>query len=239
MCTQLLLVAAFKRSGDQALRQSAGYTAHHLIALAFMVIATLVGSAGWLSSSAAAVTASARLLAPNGTARWLAAVLLGELLLWDYPCALFIKKLRAPVMLVHHAGMVATAYLVMLCPSFYGTFYLGWTELSSIPMQLWEVFGHAHEVATDAARKQLLARLRDVSYHVFGALFLLVRILAFTAITARGLLPDIRALLPTAAAASARTPLIGFMGLSVAFNALMLGSLAAGVWGLLADESSQ
>ena len=50
-------------------------------------------------------------------------------------------------MLAHHVGMVATAYLVVLLPSFYATFYLGWTELSSIVMQLWEMFCHAHDLA--------------------------------------------------------------------------------------------
>ena len=34
------------------------------------------------------------MLTPDGTARWLGAVLFGELVLWDFPCSLFIKKLQ-------------------------------------------------------------------------------------------------------------------------------------------------
>eukprot|EP00966_Prymnesium_polylepis_P037228 864366-Prymnesium_polylepis.1 len=238
LAAQLVLVTLFKRSSDRVLQRSAGYTAHHIIAFAFMLIATAVGFAGWFSPNAATATAASRVLAPDGTARWLAAMLFGELVLWDFPCALFVAKLREPIMIAHHVGMLATAYLVALVPSFWGTFYLGWTELSSIPMQLWEAFKNAHEVAEQAdcpaPTKERLAKIRDVSYSVFGALWLPVRIFAFTGITARGLYPDVLSLLRTSAAsASTRVPLIGFLFFSAAFNALMLYSLAAAAWDLV------
>ena len=54
LCAQAALVAAFRRAPkDSILRRSAGYIAHHLIALAFMVVATVVGFAGWFSPAAA------------------------------------------------------------------------------------------------------------------------------------------------------------------------------------------
>uniref|UniRef100_A0A7S4HL97 TLC domain-containing protein n=1 Tax=Prymnesium polylepis TaxID=72548 RepID=A0A7S4HL97_9EUKA len=244
LCAQLVLVQLFKRSDDSVLRRSAGYTAHHIIALAFMVVATVVGFAGWFSPSAATATATARMLVPNGTARWLSAVILGELVIWDFPCSLFIKKLQEPVMLAHHVGLLATTYLVALLPSFYATFYLGWTELSNIPLQLWDGFGHAHDVADDASypasRRRLFAAIRDASYSVFSGLFLIVRVFAFTAITAGGLFPDVLALLarPTAAAAAARLPLVGFLGLGAAFNALMLYWFGGAVWSMLKPDTA-
>ena len=65
-----------------------------------MVLVTLVGAAGFLVPGAVGPAAAARMLAPNGTVRWLAAILLGKLLIWDFPCAFFIKKVRSAVILV-------------------------------------------------------------------------------------------------------------------------------------------
>lgn len=231
---QLFLVATFRRWGDCLLQDSAGYISHHIIALAFMILATVVGFAGWFSPAADAATGVARMLSPSGTSRWLAAVLLGELLLWDFPCALFIKKLREPIMLAHHTGMVITAYLVVRLPSFYGMFYLGWTELSSIAMQLWEAFSHLCEAAAEIdypeAKRNALAKRRDLSFVVFKVLYVVVRILAFTAITACGLYPDTLRVLRSAAGGASRLPLMGFLVLSAAFNALMLYPLAEAIW---------
>jgi len=56
-----------------------------------------------------------------------------------------------------------------------------------------------------------------------------IRIGAFTVITTRGLWPDILSLLPIAPA-SQRIPMVGFLVLGTAFNALMLWPLAEAVW---------
>ena len=81
-----LLLAAFRRSNNRVLRDLAGFAAHHTIELTL-----------WCSSPSSALPASsplsrrpdhaARMLAPNGTVRWLAAILLGKLMIWDFPCA--------------------------------------------------------------------------------------------------------------------------------------------------------
>ena len=97
---QLLLWSCFRRKGAPiVLRESAGYVAHHIIALVFMVLATTVGFAGWFSPAAATGTAAARILVRDGSSLWLGAVLFGELLLWDFPCSIFIKKLQVLVTL--------------------------------------------------------------------------------------------------------------------------------------------
>ena len=121
---QLLLVAAARRSNNRVLRDLAGFAAHHTIELTFMVLVTLVGAAGFLVPGAVGPTAAARMLAPNGTVRWLAAILLGKLLIWDFPCAFFIKKVRSAVILGHHAGMAATCALALHVPFCTGLVYL-------------------------------------------------------------------------------------------------------------------
>ena len=198
--------------------------AHHIVALLFMIVATAVGFAGWFSPSAATASAVARVLVADGTARWLSAMLLGELLLWDFPCSLFIPKLQVPVIIGHHIGLLATAALACVAPIYWGTFYLGWAELSNIPLQLIDTLEHAQGVAAEvdapAATARRLRAWRDAIWPFFCASFLLVRVIGFTAVTARGLYPDILFALP--AAGALRAPLLGFLGLGTAFNALML-----------------
>ena len=65
---------AFRRSKSPILQRSAGFTAHHIVALLFMIVATAVGFAGWFSPAAATSTAAARVLVADGTARWLSAI---------------------------------------------------------------------------------------------------------------------------------------------------------------------
>jgi len=242
LISQLGLVAAFRRSKDRLLQRSAGYTAHHIIALAFMIVATVVGFAGWMSPAAATASSAARLLVPDGTSRWLGAVLFGELLIWDFPCSIFIKKLQEPVMLAHHIGLLATSFLALRLPLFYGTFYLGWAELSNIPLQVWDTATHAYDVAKEvdspASVQRRIGQLRDVAYQLFCVLFLLVRVVGFTSITILGLFADARVVLPTASAASVRLPLRLFLTLGAAFNALMLYWFADAIRGALAPSDS-
>ena len=234
---QLLLVAAFRRSNNRVLRELAGFAAHHTIELAFMILVTLVGAAGFLVPGAVGPTAAARMLAPNGTVRWLAAILLGKLMIWDFPCAFFIKKVRSAVILGHHAGMAATCALALHVPFCTGLFYLGVCELSTIPLQIWEGFEHAHKKAVDTAAPERqatrLAAVRDAGYTAFAPLFVAVRLLAFSWITFGCLLPDTLAVLPTAAAAGKRTALRMLCGFGVAFNALMLYWFGGAVVGML------
>lgn len=129
-----------------------------------------------------------------------------------------------PVILGHHLGLLATAALVLVSPNYYGTFYLGWAELSNIPLQLWDTAGHLHDRAEAAGSpsRRWLARARDLSYYAFCPAFFVVRVLGFTAITCRCFFPDVLSVLASAAAAPVRPALRGFLVLGAAFNALML-----------------
>eukprot|EP00962_Isochrysis_galbana_P047338 scaffold19286_cov146-Isochrysis_galbana.AAC.1 len=121
---QLGLVALLKQAkGKPWLSDAPGYVAHQLIALVFMLIATVVGTWAWLSPAAWAGSSASRFLVDNGTTRFLAAMLFGELILWDLPCAIWIKQLRRPDSVIHHVAMAAVAFnAAWLAPIFYGDF---------------------------------------------------------------------------------------------------------------------
>lgn len=103
---------------------STGYAVYKFIGLAFVIAFVSIGGAWYLP--AAAFSAKELLLAPDSTVRFLAAVVFGSLVLWDLPCAIFIKRLRAPDLIAHHVGMALSAYLVMAhLPLRYGLFFLG------------------------------------------------------------------------------------------------------------------
>ena len=122
VAAQLGLVALFKKAKNKPwLSESPGYVAHQLIALVFMTIATVVGAAAWFAPAPWMGSGASRFLLDNGTTRFLAAMLFGELVLWDLPCAIWIKELRRPDSLIHHVAMAAVAFnAAWLAPIFYG-----------------------------------------------------------------------------------------------------------------------
>ena len=92
--------------GPPALRGKGGFIAHQIIAGAYMVLLFMVGSQQWLTLSPTTVTedtdailaASERLFSSHATARWCCAAVLGELVLWDIPCALLVPSLQDTLM---------------------------------------------------------------------------------------------------------------------------------------------
>ena len=69
-----------------------------------MVLLFVVGSQPWfleedvLSTQPGVEGAMQRLFVFNSTARWCCAVVAGELLLWDIPCALLVPSLQDALM---------------------------------------------------------------------------------------------------------------------------------------------
>ena len=84
------------------------------------------------------------------------------------------------------------------------------------------IFGNAICLGCEADYGASQPELFGPLEHIFCALFFIVRVVGFTAITLLGLWPDTLAVLPTAAAAPARLPLKLFLCLGSAFNGLML-----------------
>ena len=172
--------------------------------------------------------------------RFLSAMLLGELLLYELPLAAFVAEMRKPDMLIHHAGMA----LVTLCgtlwvPFHYCLFYLGVAELSSIPLQISECVAHARaKMATKAP--PLLVRLESLTGLTTMAAFVLVRGVAFTLVTLTQLVPDILRVLGDAADLAVGPATRLLLGLAVlfgvAFNALQLFWLARGARDALSPQ---
>jgi len=157
-------------------------------------------------------------------------MLFGELVLWDLPCAIWIKALRRPDLVIHHVAMAAVAFnAAWLAPIYYGVFYLGLIELSTIPLNIHEYFAHAARVAEAnvspaAASRAAVARfraLRDGWQAAAAASFVAVRGLLFTLVSARRFFPEILPLLePSAAGHGLRGPLIGHAVSVAGFNVL-------------------
>ena len=179
----------------------------------------------------APITAS-RFLSSDGTTRFLAAMLFGELVMWDLPCAIWVKQLRRPDMLIHHVAMAAVAFnAAWLAPIFYGVFYLGLIEVTTIPLNIHEYYAHAAKVAEGAAgvSTALLTRLqalRDGFQAGAAASFVAVRGVLFTGVSARLFMPEIAPLLSSSASHGLRGPLIGHATSVAGFNVLQLYWLA-------------
>lgn len=220
-------------------RWKTGYMAHHMVCVLFMLVASTIGVLGWLSPAGA--TASVRLGVTHGSAavRFLSAVLLGMLLLWDLPCSVIIPKLRNPVMFGHHLAMAVTTFLAVIhLPMHYGFFYLGVSEVSSIPLCVNGLASYAYDTLSEEAEPpeatlKALAAIRESCELLFAALFLWLRGYMFTRVTLGPYLADMMALLsPAAAATSAASaaaavssklvPLRMMLGLGLSFNVLQL-----------------
>lgn len=178
--------------------------AHQFVALGYMLLCSMIGGAVFLNPAAWPANAAGALLVPNGTSRFLGAVLLGELLAWDIPCGLLIKKLRKPDMLVHHVLMAfGPAYnAVFHAPIFTGVFYLGLSELSTVPLTLNEMHASAHDTVAakepESPRLAGLSRWRDAWQVVAAISFVIVRAFGWVCVTGLSLLPDTLQVLPTA-----------------------------------------
>ena len=143
--------------------------------------------------------------------RWLGAFAFGIIALWDIPTCFAVKELRKPSFLLHHFAMAAVGGLgAYYCPTYYGLFFLGVVEASSVPLSVYEGLERASEIAgegTSAAEEERCARLkrwRDAAQAVATAAFLFTRLYLFTRVTFFEFWPDALAVLPTMAAGGAR-----------------------------------
>lgn len=226
---QLGLFAIFRRSNDPILSRVPGYSAHSALALALMVFCAGFGLVGWLNPPATAATAAGRLLVESNSARWLGATLLGTLLVWDIPTCLLIPRLRKPDMLVHHLAMAATAFVgATALPTHYGLYYMGVSELSSIPLAAYDQLETSAEMGAadervDEARRAALRSSRDLARAVAAVCFILVRAIDFSRVTLTRFVPDALAMLRNPDSAARFGPPLKFMLVSsVSFVGLQL-----------------
>jgi hypothetical protein len=75
LVSQLLISTLLRRLGTGKVKSSAGFLAHQLTALVFMVVLFVVGVSSWATLELP--SSWERVYVANGVARWLAAVALG------------------------------------------------------------------------------------------------------------------------------------------------------------------
>ena len=230
LVAQLGLSAMFARSSNVEYNRTPGQTAHKVVSLIVMVMVSVVGGLALFTPGSWPTSAAAALIVPDATCRFIAALLLGELLLWDLPTFLWIPKLRKRKdLLYHHVGLAFAVWVTAaLAPAYYGLYYFGLSEGSAVPLTLNGYFAAAHdavqeEAPVDEKRLARLAKLRD-SFQILAALcFVVFRSIGFTWFTFCKLLPQTVELLrpPISAAALAlATPLKLHCVIAVSFNLL-------------------
>ena len=246
---QLALVARFRRSTDEALSSEPGLRAYRIVAFAFTLLLAIVGSARFFNPATWPADAATAMLQADGTVRFLGAVLFGELLLWDLPCAIWIKKLRRPDLLIHHIGLAIGPALVAsrFLPVFYYAWYIGVSETSSVFLAGNDFFAELHDAEADAnassARLPGLARWRDAFQISAAAVFVAVRVVGW-AWAVWLLFRDTLAVLPLAASYGVRSFLRLQLAMASGFYCLQLvwfGKLIAytrqsGLGGSVPDE---
>ena len=92
---------------------------HQVIVLPLMLAVSVLGCLAWWAPDGAHATPSDRIYAPNAAGERLAAVLLGELVLWDIPLT-FLPTIWSPAAMAHH---VCTALLSLLALRPYCAYY--------------------------------------------------------------------------------------------------------------------
>jgi len=109
-------------------------------------------------------------------------VLFGELVVWDIPCGVLTPSMRDATMMAHHVGMAVVSYIGFAeLPMWYAVFFLGFIELSSIPLQLRDLFHPLHFKSLldgPGASKALIA-FNEYNGTVTAVAFLVVRGIMF------------------------------------------------------------
>lgn len=129
---------------QQKLKQYTSYTSHTIVAMIFMILISYIGIIGWwfhpiISLSLSSDSYIDRLSYSDYTARWLASVVTGVIILWDIPISLYIKELRKVDVILHHILMAMVSYTGSIyIPCYYIYFYFGVSELSSIPLLIYD-----------------------------------------------------------------------------------------------------
>lgn len=196
---QVSLVALFRSFGGK-FKEKAGFFAHQIIAFVFMCVLFIVGSLAWFGdSSSVPANAYDRVYQTSSVARWLAGLVLGELVLWDIPCGFLCPSLQDTTMLIHHFLMAFVAWAgVYKFPCCYYLFFFGFVELSSIPLAIVDIFHPKNGLNDLLTIYPPLASLNEIAKVSFALLFMLVRALYFPYVVGTMLLPDIVELIPSA-----------------------------------------
>lgn len=201
-------------------RRKPALVAHQLIALPLMFLVAAIGCRAWFSSARETGTPESRIYSREPASETLAAILLGELVLWDIPFTL-VPSLYSHASMGHHVGLAALAAL-SLTPflQYYVPFFAGVIEISSIPLQVVDFF-HPKNFADLLPNSQTLTTLNTTARILFIVSFIALRTLWFPAVIGFQVIPDLVALMPRVSEANAIWLYVG-IGFAVSFTLLQL-----------------
>jgi len=189
------------------------FTAHQLIALPLMIILTYIGFRDWFfdpNKDEDGATATDRIFGKSNPNDIPLAMGTGAILLWDIPTGFISPPLRDPLMWAHHFGMffVAATMTGLFCKNgdmigyYYGSFYFGVIELSSIFLTYIDVFhpkfqhyykwlNATHGSKSMKSAAKILNNLNEVARISFALSFLALRGIYFPYVTFRMAIPDL------------------------------------------------
>jgi hypothetical protein len=246
--------ATNKKSRRLLLLSTAVRQAHSKVALLLMTTVSIWGCWGWFGS-AAPTTAAARIWGENTSVSKLAAVIGGGMVLWDIPIAMWsLLFLHVPerstsfLMLIHHVVMAAVAYVgATALPTHYGFFYLGVSELSSIPLVLYNELVERNKQRQQensnndnvvVKKTKKIPALLMTGLQIITALsFVLVRVGYFTKVTVGHFCPDVLKLLRGGDFSSARV-LWFMLATSLGFTILQLYWFYANILSVVLPSSA-
>jgi hypothetical protein len=201
-------------------RKQPAFVAHQLVALPLMLYVAYFGCTAWLSSRPAST--EERIFGHDPMGCHLSTVLLGSLVLWDIPFT-FVPSIYSREGLAHHVGLAVLATLTMLpFLQFYGPFFAGVVEVSSVPLQVVDFF-HPKHFAELLDGRPTLSALNTAARIIFAVSFLVVRTLWFPIVVGFQVAPD----LLSVASDGGRMAALAFTGLAFAIAFTLLQWYAA------------
>jgi hypothetical protein len=183
------------------------FTAHQLVSFPLMIILTYCGWRDWFFYPCEpALTSSQRIFGCSNPNDVPLAIASGAMLLWDIPTSFISPPLRDRLMLAHHVGMFATAFLMGggFCKNgsqigyYYAPFYFGVIEFSSIFLSYVDVFHpkyvhyHGWMNSKHGALKKAINQVNEVGRVLFALSFLAMRGFYFPYVSFFWAIPDLR-----------------------------------------------
>jgi len=194
LAAQVILTGVFAKM--KPFDKEPGFMAHQVVAFVLMVLLTVVGAKIWLfpddEAGKIASTLDGRI---HGSTFWhsfLMQVAAGMLIFWDIPTGFAVKALMSPQSMGHHIVMclVCISGLKGQIMYHYAGFFLGLCEVSSIPLQLVDIFHPDHFVELTKENPSL-HKLNEILRPLFAVLFMLTRAIYFPYVMLSQAIPDI------------------------------------------------
>lgn len=173
-----------------------GFMAHQVVALTLMILLTVVGGKIWFfpdkEAATIASTLDGRIHGVTFGHEFLLQVAAGMLLFWDIPTGVAVKSLCTPASMGHHVVMCLVCFsgLNSQIMYHYAGFFLGFCELSSIPLQIVDIF-HPDHFPELTKQNPALEKLNENCRIAFAGLFMLVRAIYFPYVMFTQAIPDI------------------------------------------------